>query len=168
MIELLKLPPKHGQRKSTHCSRELHDEPADGGVATVKAQCKVLRMPMIASQFATLAEQAIREKKSHVGYLEARLAAEIEEREHNRIERRIREAHLPRMKTLRSSTSRSRPMSLRRRCATFQRAATSHAPTRCCSSANAELEKVISNRLVCSGVLAETAGALRYGGRAGE
>jgi DNA replication protein DnaC len=68
--------------------------------ATIKAQCKVLRMPMIASQFATLAEQAIREKKSHVGYLEALLTAEIEERERNTIERRIREAHLPRMKTL--------------------------------------------------------------------
>ena len=63
--------------------------------ATIKAQCKVLRMPMIGSQFATLAEQAIREKKSHAGYLEALLAAEIEERERNTIERRIREAHLP-------------------------------------------------------------------------
>jgi hypothetical protein len=43
--------------------------------ATIKAQCKTLRMPMIASQFGTLAEQAIREKKSHVGYLEALLLA---------------------------------------------------------------------------------------------
>ena len=47
-----------------------------------------------------LAEQAIREKKSHIGYLEALLLAEIEERERNTIERRIREAHLPRVKTL--------------------------------------------------------------------
>ncbi len=68
--------------------------------ATIKAQCKTLRMPMIASQFGTLAEQAIREKKSHIGYLEALLLAEIEERERNTIERRIREAHLPRVKTL--------------------------------------------------------------------
>jgi len=68
--------------------------------ATIKAQCKSLRMPMIASQFGTLAEQAIREKKSHIGYLEALLLAEIEERERNTIERRIREAHLPRVKTL--------------------------------------------------------------------
>ena len=68
--------------------------------ATIKAQCKALRMPMITSQFGTLAEQAIREKKSHVGYLEALLLAEIEERERNTIERRIREAHLPRVKTL--------------------------------------------------------------------
>jgi len=68
--------------------------------ATVKAYCKILRMPMVASQFGTLAEQAIREKQSHVGYLEALLAAEIEERESNAIDRRIREAHLPRVKTL--------------------------------------------------------------------
>ena len=31
--------------------------------ATIKAHCKSLRMPMMASQFGTLAEQAIREKK---------------------------------------------------------------------------------------------------------
>jgi DNA replication protein DnaC len=68
--------------------------------ATIKAQCKVLRMPMVASQFSALAEQAVREKQSHVGYLEALLSAEVEERERNTIERRIREARLPRMKTL--------------------------------------------------------------------
>src|SRR3979411_1438011 len=68
--------------------------------ATIKAQCKALRMPMIASQFGSMAEQAIREKKSHIGYLEVLLTAEIEERERNTIERRIKEAHLPRGKTL--------------------------------------------------------------------
>ena len=68
--------------------------------ATIKTHCKILRMPMMASQFGSLAEQAIREKQSHIGYLEALLAAEIEERERNTIERRIREAHLPRVKTL--------------------------------------------------------------------
>jgi DNA replication protein DnaC len=68
--------------------------------ATIKAQCKTLRMPMIASQFGPLAEQAIREKKCHIGYLEALLLTEVEERERNTIERRIREAHLPRTKTL--------------------------------------------------------------------
>src|ERR1035438_3487789 len=68
--------------------------------ATIKAQCKTLRMPMVASQFVTLAEQAIREKQSYIGYLEALLLSEIEERERNTIERRIREAHLPRVKTL--------------------------------------------------------------------
>jgi len=68
--------------------------------ATIKTHCKILRMPMMASQFSSLAEQAIREKQSHIGYLETLLAAEIEERERNTIERRIREAHLPRVKTL--------------------------------------------------------------------
>jgi DNA replication protein DnaC len=68
--------------------------------ATIKQHCNLLRMPMIASQFSAVAEQAVREKKSHIGYLEALLAAEIEERERNTIDRRIKEAHLPRVKTL--------------------------------------------------------------------
>jgi DNA replication protein DnaC len=68
--------------------------------ATIKQHCKTLRMPMVASQFSTLAEQAVREKKTHVGYLEVLLTAEIEERERNTIDRRIKEAHLPRVKTL--------------------------------------------------------------------
>lgn len=68
--------------------------------ATIRQQCKALRMPAVSAQFATLAEQAVRERQTHVGYLEALLAAEIEERERNTIERRIRDAHLPRIKTL--------------------------------------------------------------------
>ena len=35
--------------------------------ATIKAHCKMLRMPMVASQFGSLAEQAIREKQTHIG-----------------------------------------------------------------------------------------------------
>ena len=68
--------------------------------ATIKAHCKSLRMPTVATQFGSMAEQAVREKKSHIGYLEALLLAEIEERERNTVERRIKEAHLPRVKTL--------------------------------------------------------------------
>src|SRR6476469_1835307 len=68
--------------------------------ATIKQQCKVLRMPMMGSQFRTLAEQAIREKKTHLGYLETLLTAEVEEREKNTIDRRIKEARLPRVKTI--------------------------------------------------------------------
>jgi DNA replication protein DnaC len=60
----------------------------------------MLRMPMVSAQFATLAEQAVRERQTHVGYLEALLAAEIEERERKTVERRMRDAHLPRIKTL--------------------------------------------------------------------
>ena len=64
--------------------------------ATIKAQCKQLRMPVMAAQFRSLAEQAVREKKSHIGYLEALLAAELEERERNTIARRIKEAQIGR------------------------------------------------------------------------
>jgi DNA replication protein DnaC len=68
--------------------------------ATIRQQCKVLRMPTIAAQCAQLAEQAVRERRTHLGYLEALLQAELEEREQRLIERRLREARLPRMKTL--------------------------------------------------------------------
>ena len=73
---------------------------ADLQDASIRQHCKALRMPMIASQFSALAEQAVRENRTHVGYLEALLVAEIEEREKNTIERRIKEARLPRVKTL--------------------------------------------------------------------
>ena len=49
--------------------------------AVIKQHCKSLRMPTVASQFSTLAEQAVREKKTHAGYLEVLLTAEVEERE---------------------------------------------------------------------------------------
>lgn len=68
--------------------------------AIIKQQCKALRMPTVALQFSTLAEQAVREKKTHTGYLEALLTVEVEERERNTIDRRIKDAHLPRVKTL--------------------------------------------------------------------
>jgi DNA replication protein DnaC len=68
--------------------------------ATIKQHCKALRMPMMGMQFSSLAEQAVKEKKTHTGYLEALLTAEVEERERNTIGRRIKDAHLPRVKTL--------------------------------------------------------------------
>src|ERR1700758_1647055 len=68
--------------------------------ATIRQQCKALRMPAIAAQCAQLAEPAVRERRTHLGYLEALLQAELEERDQRLIERRLREARLPRMKTL--------------------------------------------------------------------
>ena len=66
----------------------------------IQQQCKVLHLPAVGSQCAGLAELAVKEKQSHLDYLEALLAAELEEREHRMVERRLREARLPRMKTL--------------------------------------------------------------------
>ena len=47
-----------------------------------------------------LAEEAMRERQTHLGYPEALLASELEQRKRNTIERRLRDARLPRMKTL--------------------------------------------------------------------
>src|SRR5580700_3163218 len=68
--------------------------------ATIKQQCKVLRMPAVAAQCAQLAAEAVRDRRTHLSFPEALLAAELEERERNLIERRLREARLPRMKTM--------------------------------------------------------------------
>src|SRR5579864_7150707 len=68
--------------------------------ATILQQCKALHLPSVAAQCAQLAEQAVRERRTHLGYLEALLQAELEDREQRLVERRIRVAHLPRMKTL--------------------------------------------------------------------
>jgi len=64
--------------------------------ATIRQQCTVLHLPAVAAQCAQLADQAVRERRTHLGYLEALLQAELEEREQRLIERRIREARLPR------------------------------------------------------------------------
>ena len=68
--------------------------------AAVRQQCKLLRMPAVAAQCVRLAEEAVHAKQNHLGYLEALLAAELEERERNTVQRRIHDARLPRIKTL--------------------------------------------------------------------
>lgn len=67
---------------------------------TVQQLCKQLRVPTIGAQFRRMADEAANQKQSHLDYLEALLAAEMEEREQNAIQRRLQEAHLPRIKTL--------------------------------------------------------------------
>jgi len=68
--------------------------------ASVWHYCKAVRMPAIGANFVALAEQAVREKRSHIGYLEALLAMEVEERDQHAIDNRLRGAYLPRIKTL--------------------------------------------------------------------
>lgn len=68
--------------------------------AIIRQHCKTLHLPTIGSQFARLAAEAVKGKQSHMEYLEALLAAELEDRERRTVERRIREAHLPKVKTL--------------------------------------------------------------------
>lgn len=68
--------------------------------ASVRQYCKAVRMPTIAANFLALAEQAVKENHSHIRYLEALLAMESEERDRHAIANRMRDAQLPRMKTL--------------------------------------------------------------------
>ena len=69
-------------------------------VESIRQHCKTLRMPSVATQFQKIAEQARRDKHSYVRYLDVLLSAEVEEREHRAIQRRLKEAQLPRAKTL--------------------------------------------------------------------
>lgn len=66
----------------------------------IQQYCKQLRVPSIAAQFRRLAETAASQQQLHLDYLEALLAADMEEREQNTIQRRLKEAHLPKVKTL--------------------------------------------------------------------
>src|SRR5689334_22025325 len=66
----------------------------------VRQHCRLLRLPTVAAQFGRLADEAMKQQYGPVRYLEALLAAELEERERSAIARRIFEAKLPRVKTL--------------------------------------------------------------------
>jgi DNA replication protein DnaC len=69
-------------------------------VASIKQFCRRLHMPTIAGQCVRLSEQAIKEKRGHLAFLDALLEAEVEEREKNVVARRMKEAHFPKVKTL--------------------------------------------------------------------
>jgi DNA replication protein DnaC len=66
----------------------------------IQQYCKQLRVPTMGAQFRPLAEVAINQQQSHWDFLEALLSAEIEEREHNLVQRRLKDARLPKTKTL--------------------------------------------------------------------
>src|ERR1700747_791188 len=68
--------------------------------ATIRQYAKRLQLVTMAGQFATVADQAIKEKQSHLSYLEVLLGMEVEERDRNAVARRIKEAHFPKVKTL--------------------------------------------------------------------
>jgi DNA replication protein DnaC len=68
--------------------------------ATIRQYAKQLKLSTLGMQFADLAEEAVRQKRSHLSYLEALLGAEVEERDRNAVARRITEAHFPKLKTL--------------------------------------------------------------------
>lgn len=83
--------------------------PALEALAVVE-HCKPLHLPTISGQCVSLAESALREHQSYLAYLDALLVAELEEREQHTIERRLRDAHLPKVKTLEEFDFRQAPL----------------------------------------------------------
>jgi DNA replication protein DnaC len=69
-------------------------------VAIVREECKLLRLPTVAAHCERLAAEAVRERHTHLRFLDALLSVELEEREGSAVARRLKEAHLPRLKTL--------------------------------------------------------------------
>jgi DNA replication protein DnaC len=78
----------------------MSEAPATLQVSAIRQHCKMLRLPTVSGQCLRLAEQAERERQGYLGYLDVLLQAELEEREQKTVTRRIRDAHLPKVKTL--------------------------------------------------------------------
>ncbi len=69
-------------------------------VASIGAATRELRLPIVRTEAARLAEAAQRDRVSHLGYLADVLAAEVDERAERRRGRRVTEARFPRIKRL--------------------------------------------------------------------
>ena len=68
--------------------------------ATIRQYAKDLKLATVGGQFLSMAEEAVKQKHGHLSYLEALLAAEVEDRYQHGVARRIAEAHFPKVKTL--------------------------------------------------------------------
>jgi len=68
--------------------------------AAIDQHCRLLRLPTIAAQCQRLAKDAVQQQQPYLTYLAELLSAEVDERERHTIERRIKDARLPRIKTL--------------------------------------------------------------------
>ncbi|MGH3025219.1 MAG: IS21-like element helper ATPase IstB, partial [Gaiellaceae bacterium] len=68
--------------------------------ASIGASTRELRLPVVRTESARLAEAAVRDRISHLAYLADVLAAEIDERAERRRARRVAEARFPRLKRL--------------------------------------------------------------------
>lgn len=68
--------------------------------AAIGQLCKEIHIPMVGAHFASLANEARQKQHDHLSYLEAVLQMERDERDRHAVENRLRDAHLPRLKTL--------------------------------------------------------------------
>lgn len=72
----------------------------DAAKAAIGAAARELRLPVVRSDAARLADSAQRTGTTYLGYLAEVLSAEVDARSERRRARRIGEAHFPRMKRL--------------------------------------------------------------------
>jgi len=68
--------------------------------AAIGAAARELHLPTVRTEAARLAEIAVRERHTHLGFLAEVLAAEVDDRSERRRARRIAEAKFPRLKRL--------------------------------------------------------------------
>ena len=69
-------------------------------VLAIDAACRALHLPTVRTQAGALADAAARDRLTHRAYLAEVLAAEVDDRDARRRERRIAEARFPRTKRL--------------------------------------------------------------------
>ena len=69
-------------------------------LASIGAAARELKLPTVRADAARLAETAVRERHTHLGYLAEILSAEVDDRTSRRRARRIAEARFPRIKRL--------------------------------------------------------------------
>jgi DNA replication protein DnaC len=68
--------------------------------ASIGAAARELHLPTVRTESTRLAEIAVRERQTHLGYLAEVLAAEVDDRAQRRRTRRVSEAKFPRLKRL--------------------------------------------------------------------
>ena len=68
--------------------------------AAIGAAARELHLPTVRDEAQRLAEIAVRERHTHLGYLAEVLSAEVDDRSQRRRARRISEAKFPRLKRL--------------------------------------------------------------------
>ncbi len=79
---------------------QIHGERETLLAAAIRAHCRQLRIPTVADQCLQLSQAAAREGTTHLAFLEALLADEVEQRTGHAVANRLRDAQLPRLKTL--------------------------------------------------------------------
>ncbi|MEY8013756.1 ATP-binding protein [Mycobacterium servetii] len=72
----------------------------DAAQAAIGAAARELHLPTVRDEAARLAEIAVRERQTHLGFLAEVLSAEVDDRNDRRRARRISEAKFPRLKRL--------------------------------------------------------------------